>query len=478
MLVAQTLATSAADSGGPVFHAGTQEVLVDAIVADKKGNIQRDLTREDFQIWEDGKRQKVTGFSLESAAVPGKRFIALAFERERPGLREEVIQFVDRSADPSLYLAVFSRVNSEMRLQQPFTTDVGRIKAALRTMQISTTGGLDGMFQGTDISRVHDPFCDRIGRVAAALAPVRGRKAMILFGEGYFVKRGAAQVTDRNYKMPPVLAREIAQIGNTIDDCNAANVSLYSFLLKPGHVDRAEVFYNPTQNDSGATTDIIRDIATGTGGKYTPPGTYDMADYLGALAAEQSGHYLLSYAPSAAAADKPCHKVIVKVDRRGLDVDARDSYCMAGQSTARSLKPAQRALDARTASGVPGNIAAAMQLSWFYSKPGAAMLDIALDIDPRSMKMRGKLQGEFNLLGIAYRQDGSVATRIPDDVELNFDTPAQLDAFLKTPYHYSKQFSIAPGQYRFLMAVGSGDKAFGSAEEPLDIELWSGRTLR
>jgi hypothetical protein len=85
--------------------------------------------------------------------------------------------------------------------------------------------------------------------------------------------------------------------------------------------------------------------------------------------------------------------------------------------------------------------------------------------------------GEFTLLGVAYRQDGSVATRVGDTVELDFETSAQLAAFLKVPYHYSNQFSIAPGQYRFRIVAGSDDKAFGSAEKPLNIEPWGGQTL-
>jgi VWFA-related protein len=118
------------------FRAGTQDVLVDAVVVDKKGIFQRDLTRQDFKLLEDGKEQKITSFSLEHGS-------AGAFEQalHRSGLRqrgtriaEQVIQFVDCNASPDLYLAVFSRVNREMRLQQDFTSDADRIKAALGTM--------------------------------------------------------------------------------------------------------------------------------------------------------------------------------------------------------------------------------------------------------------------------------------------------------------------------------------------------------
>jgi hypothetical protein len=94
----------------------------------------------------------------------------------------------------------------------------------------------------------------------------------------------------------------------------------------------------------------------------------------------------MGYTPSAESADKPCPKLKVKVDRSGLDVDARDSYCTSVPLARRALNPAQRALEALVESGVPGNIAAGLQLSWFYSEPNVGVVDIAMDIDPAAMR--------------------------------------------------------------------------------------------
>jgi hypothetical protein len=318
---------------------------------------------------------------------------------------------------------------------------------------------------------------DRVGSVAAALAPVRGRKALILFGEGFGVIRGPGT---GEYAGPRSIGYPWLK---TIDDCNVANVSVYSFinaLIGKRVGDQPGDYYNPPANpadDHGGSTDVIRDLTVRTGGRYTPPGTYDLATFLGSVVAGYDDYYLLGYTPSADAAGKPCHNLKVKVDRSGLDVDARDSYCTSIPLSARTLKPAQRALEARVASGVPGTVAAGMQLSWFYSNPAVAVVDIAMDIDPAAMKLHGKLHGEFNFSGVAYRDDGSVAVRVGDTVERNFETPAQLAAFLKVPYHFSNQFGIAPGRYKFRMAVGSADRAFGTAEKLLDIGPWSGKTL-
>jgi VWFA-related protein len=181
LAVALTRGRASTQGGDIVFRAGTQEVLVDAVVIDKKGTFQRNLTQKDFHLFEDGKEQKITSFSLESVGIPGhapKHFLALVFESEEPGLRDRVMQFVDRFASPDLYLAVFSKVNGQMRLQQAFTADPSRVKAAVRSMPEAVLPSRDPKHPNQSIL---DMFLDRISSVATAVTPVRGRKAMVFF---------------------------------------------------------------------------------------------------------------------------------------------------------------------------------------------------------------------------------------------------------------------------------------------------------
>ena len=45
-----------------VIRAGSQEVLLDVIVRDKKGKPVRDLEAKDIQVFDEGTQQKITGF--------------------------------------------------------------------------------------------------------------------------------------------------------------------------------------------------------------------------------------------------------------------------------------------------------------------------------------------------------------------------------------------------------------------------------
>src|SRR6516225_9862463 len=49
---------------------GTNEVLLDAVVRDKKGHAVKDLQASDFEIYEDGVRQEVKSFRLVTRESP------------------------------------------------------------------------------------------------------------------------------------------------------------------------------------------------------------------------------------------------------------------------------------------------------------------------------------------------------------------------------------------------------------------------
>lgn len=55
-----------------VLRIETELVQIDVVVADKQGNLVRNLKREDFELYEDGKKQQLTHFAAGTAAQPAK----------------------------------------------------------------------------------------------------------------------------------------------------------------------------------------------------------------------------------------------------------------------------------------------------------------------------------------------------------------------------------------------------------------------
>src|SRR5258707_15818704 len=62
-----TLAQQAgSQQSAPAIRATTELVLVNVVARDRKGNLIRDLKREDFTVFEDGQKQQVSSFDFEN----------------------------------------------------------------------------------------------------------------------------------------------------------------------------------------------------------------------------------------------------------------------------------------------------------------------------------------------------------------------------------------------------------------------------
>jgi hypothetical protein len=57
---------------GPTFRTAVEYVEVDAVVTDQQGNFVKNLTKDDFQVFEDGKPQSISTFSVVD--IPIERF--------------------------------------------------------------------------------------------------------------------------------------------------------------------------------------------------------------------------------------------------------------------------------------------------------------------------------------------------------------------------------------------------------------------
>jgi len=318
--------------------------------------------------------------------------------------------------------------------------------------------------------------------VVASLANIRGRKALVFFSGGMSVSGDL-----------------ISDLNATVDAANKANVAIHTVGAGPGgNGGSNSASVTPAAGggraprgvqtpalgmDTVDAQNIPAMLSEGTGGIAFLT-TNELAASLGKVAQEQDQYYLLSYTPTVESPEGSCHELKVKVDRGDLEVRARKSYCTSKPADLLSGKPAGTALEARAASAAPGTMTAKMQLPWFYTAPNVARVYVAMEIVPSAMKFQkekgGKLHGEFDLAGVAYKADGTAAARVSDVVKFDFDAQQQVDEFLHAPYHYENQFEIAPGQYNFRMAFTSGSsdaQGFGKVEMPLTVNPWNGQTL-
>jgi len=212
-------------------------------------------------------------------------------------------------------------------------------------------------------------------------------------------------------------------------------------------------------------------LAAGTGG-FVIHETNDLLGGLEKIGKEEDEYYILGYTPPDSE-EGSCHTLRVKVNRGGTEVRSRSGYCNAKPQDFLAGNPVEKDLENHAAASQPGNVAASMQLPFFYTAANEARVNVAMNIATDSLKFekqKGKYHADINVLGIAYFPDGSVAARFSDTVKLETEDKKQMEALKEKPLHYENQFEIAAGQYNLKVVFDSGGQSFGKLEMPLTVD--------
>ena len=294
-------------------------------------------------------------------------------------------------------------------------------------------GGLANASEDTVMQTQH--FAESLSALAQSLAPIRGRKAIILFTGGQTFSQDAQP-----------------QVDAALAAANKANVAIYGI----------------SDNVSFAKT-----FAEATGGTAVRPTQY-LPEALQQIVQEQDAYYAVTFTSASPAG--ACHPLRVKVDAAGVDVRARKSYCGGRQTDGLAGSPAGKELDARLAAPAAGSLGLSVQAPWFYAAGGGqANVHIVLDSVSSGVnfqKVKGKVRGELNVAGAAYREDGAVAAHFSEPVALEFNDQSQADAFLKRPYHYETQLDLPPGKYAVRAVISPAGDIWGKAETSVDIPAY------
>jgi len=195
------------------------------------------------------------------------------------------------------------------------------------------------------------------------------------------------------------------------------------------------------------------------------------------IAKDQSQYYVLGYKP-AESQEGNCYTLRVKVDRGGTNVRSRSGYCNVRPKDLLAGNPIEKDLESHAAGELAGNVTASMRAPFFYTSPNTARIDLVVDIPADAIKfekVKGKQHSALNVLGIAYKPDGTVGARFSDTVNLDFDGKKEVEEFQKWPFHYENQFEVASGQYNLKVVFNSGSQSFGKLQMPVVIDPYDGK---
>lgn len=370
-----------------VFSVDVNLVQVDAVVTDKKGRPITDLTADDFVVYQDGKEQKITSFSMvrmgirqeppspepeveeesEWKLTPTTPTATMGLRREEVrrtialvvddlGLsfegtvrtREALKKWVDKEMQPGDLVAVILTGSGMGSLQQ-FTTSKQLLHSAIDRIMYNLSGrvgvssfasisdlewGLTGYAADEMNMILTQGTIGAIQYVLSGLEDVPGRKSLILFSEDMrmFIGNG------RDLFMQSPLQR-------LVDEANRAAVVIHA--IDP----RGVVYTGPTAEDrmggmSGeaignaiadrtsdyyASQDGMAELTELTGGLFEHSRN-DIDSALVEVANDGEVYYLLGYQPDAETAARMgrgyrrFHSIQVKVKRKDLLVRSRSGF--------------------------------------------------------------------------------------------------------------------------------------------------------
>jgi VWFA-related protein len=386
----QQAPASQASQQTPTFKAQVEYVEVDALVTDQQGNFVRDLTQKDFQVFEDGKRQTISTFSLVD--IPIERYDRPLFS---PNPIERDVQSNERPFDGRVYVVILDDLHVAAQR-------TARVRAAARQfiqqrlgandlMAVIFTGGrsqdaqeftsnkrlllnavdkfvgqkLDSAvitrnneyFRQRDIGgagSISDPdeqervfktrsMLTSLRQVADWFGGVHGRrKSMLLFSEGIDY-----DLTDiiRAPDMPQSSASTIiSDIQDAIAATARSNVSIYSIDprgLSDGSEDTIGVGQfadtddpiagrgigqSGLANELRVSQDSLRQLSDQSGG-FAAVNRNDLSSAFERIVRDNSSYYVLAYYPPSDKRDGKFHRIEVRVvDRPGLVVRSRRGY--------------------------------------------------------------------------------------------------------------------------------------------------------
>lgn len=231
----------------------------------------------------------------------------------------------------------------------------------------------------------------------------------------------------------------------------------------------------PFLSSASTNQQILAALADGTGG-FTIFNTNDLLGGLEKIGSEANEFYILGYVPPQSA-EGSCHTLKVKMERGGLHVRSRSGYCNTKPTNVLEGTPVEKQLEARATGNQAGSIKGPFEAPYFYTAPNVARVNLSMEIPSDTVhfdKEKGKYHASLNVLGIAYKPDGSIGAKFSDTVNLDFEKD-EMKAFEQKPYSYENQFDAGSGNYKLTVVVSSGNDAFGKYEAPLEIDPYDGK---
>src|SRR5688572_22172383 len=515
-----------APSPGPSFRVEVNYVELDASVTDAQGRLVTTHTADDFEVFEDGRPQKVTAFSLVNLPIERAErplFAAQPIEadvqtNEQIEGRIYLIVLDDLHIDPTRNLRVRTAVRRFFEQNfgtndlaavtytsgrasdaQDFTNNTRLLLRAVdrftgRKFPSSTVEQLGFLvpgpngLEGRDTYTEERPFRARnvmntIRKLAEFMGGVRGRrKAMILVSEGVDYDIYAATGNEAS-----TASAVLSDTHDAIAAATRGNVIIYGIDprgLATGTEDLIAV--STTLPDQGLGIDAVmseqrraqeslRVMASATGG-FAAVNRNDLDTAFDRIVSENSSYYLLGFYPENDRRNGRLRKLDVRVKRPGLQVRARNGYYEPrGRVPTAPPRPAIGVAPAIAdalgspipTAGVPMKVFAA---AFKGAAPNAAVaITIEMDVSGLNfVEKDGTFTERVEVAYVALDVSGKAFPGSTHAVDLAMK-PDTFERVKARGFRVLSKMDLPPGRYQLRVAAGNAGGKVGSVLYDLEV---------
>ena len=299
---------AASPSADPQYRAGTHLVSIFATVTDRDHHLVPDLGKDDFTVYDNGKRQPVSVFSNDSQPI------TIVVMLDRSGSMAERFDLVERATTQFIE-----------KLKGADRARIGNFSDRIVIQPTEFTSDHDALIRivRDDLQDIGaSPVWASVDRSVAALRHEPGRRVVLLFtdghdspGRGQF-HESLSEIT-RRAQADEVM---VYTIGLTVPDDSLFLTGHYS--VRNRRIPQAS--QKMLKPDGG-----LKKLAEATGGGYFElEWTSNLTATFARVAEELHRQYWLGFAPTKL--DGKVHTLEVKVKRGGVTVRTRPSYVASG----------------------------------------------------------------------------------------------------------------------------------------------------
>lgn len=508
-LLAQTPQQPQAPARPPgVLKVTTEIVLVNVVARDKHGNLIKDLKKDDFTLYEDGKKQDIASFDFEKvdemvmAGAAGTTVSGTA-EAAKGGLlnknaqkslnardRRLMLMFFDFSAmepddidraveaakkyvnskmQPADLVALMS-LDTNLQLDLDFTDDRSKLLAKLSAYNSSAGQGFENGSEGSssgeaETSGSYTPddtdyntfSADRkllaLESVMSAMGKIPQKKSLIYFSNGITqsgidnqsaLREATAAAVRANVSIYPVDVRGLSSFPA---GGQAQSASLHGNAAYTG----ASVLNDLNGND--ASQETLYTLAADTGGKAFMD-TNDLSGVFSVVQKDTSAYYVLGFTSSNHLKDGRYRRLKVTVNRSDVKLEYRAGYYAGRDYQHMKSTDRETQLEDELAAELPDtDLPVYAGAAYFRQDETHYYLAVSLLIPGSQIpfvQAQEKDKATIDIIGQVLENGRLPVGRLRDTVKLAVQSSKQVR---QKNVQYNTGFVLAPGNYRLKFVV-------------------------